>query len=646
VAKIVGILVATIVVTVVVAGLGDAEVVAQGLPAVAPAGAPGVAAPVAPPATPPATTPTSTVSAPASAPVSAGLADGATGRDCFEPAPCDWLGNLGSLELASVLRALSARGLVVEPLPWGRPVGRILVHNDDVFAEPGFLQVFNYFHVTSKEDVVAREVILRRGQPWDQAQAEETARRLRDPVFTSVAVILPVRGQQPDTVDVLVVTRDIWSLRFNTNYSYQDSSLTFLAVSISENNFLGRRKVLSVAYDMDQGQVGIGPLFLDKNLLGRHLEVQTRVAGLFSRERLLDEGRFVSEGSESSVAVSRPLWNLGETWGAGVSFSHRFAIERSFRGAALRSYDNPDTQEKETVPWRYDLRRWALSASAVRQYGASLKHRIGAGYAIESQRPSLVDDFVGDPDVAAAFARDVLPRSERTSLPFLSYGLLMPRYQTLRNVSTYDLAEDAQLGVTGDASIGAGLGLLGSDNTFLRASMSASYAHGFGEDGIARISASLAGRFDGGEFIDNVASGELRLISPSLARSARIVAELRYFTRWKETQNRFFTIGSDNGLRGFSIGEFVGQRKVAAQIEARSRPWRLAFFRVGGVLFYDAGGAANSLRTIELHHNAGIGLRALIPQLSRELMRFDFAFPLDGAGRGTVRFLAGFRSEF
>lgn len=569
-----------------------------------------------------------------------------TGKDCAAPAPCDWLASLSSLELASVRRALAKYQLVVEPSPWGKTVGHIWSHNDDVFAERGFLQFFNLFHITSKPAVVAREVVLVRGQAWDGDQADETARRLRDPVFSSVAVVLPVRGQAPGTVDVLVVTRDIWSLRFNTNYRYQNSSLTFLAISISENNLLGRRKLLSLAYDMDQGQVGIGPLFLDKNLLGRHLDVRARVAGLFSRDELLDDGTFASEGSESSIDVSRPLWNLSEKWGAGVSFSHRFAVERSFRGAGLRTYDNPDTAENEQAPWRYDQRRWALSASAVRQFGSTVKHRLGAGYAIESQRPSVPDDFVDDEVLRAAFARDVLPRTERTSLPFLSYGLFRPRYRTLRNVATYDLAEDVQLGLDLDASVGVGVVFLGSDNAFARGSLSASYAVPLAADGALRVFASLAGRLDGGRFIDNVSTAELRLVSPSLAGWGRVVAEARGFTRWSETQNRFFTIGSDNGLRGFSIGEFVGQRKLALQVEGRSRPWQLAFFRVGGVVFYDAGGAAASLGTMRLHHDVGVGARLLIPQLSRELMRFDFAFPLDGASAGRVRFLAGFRSEF
>jgi Omp85 superfamily domain len=282
----------------------------------------------------------------------------------------------------------------------------------------------------------------------------------------------------------------------------------------------------------------------------------------------------------------------------------------------------------------------------VRQFGQRVKQRVGGGYALESQRPSLDDGFMGSAELADAFARDVLPRSERTSLPFVNYGLFTPRYRTLRNVSTYDLAEDAQLGPTIDASMGAGLGFLGSDNTFLRGSFGAGYTHALGSDGLVRLSASVASRLDSGELIDNNAAVELRLLSPTVRRLGRLVAEVRLFTLWEETQNRFFTIGGDNGLRGFAIGEFTGERKAALQLEARSRPWRLAFFRFGGVLFYDAGGAANSFGSMSLHHNVGIGLRTLIPQLSRELMRFDFAFPLDGADAGALRFISGFRSEF
>ena len=57
-------------------------------------------------------------------------------------------------------------------------------------------------------------------------------------------------------------------------------------------------------------------------------------------------------------------------------------------------------------------------------------------------------------------------------------------------------------------------------------------------------------------------------------------------------------------------------------------------------------GAADSLAQMQLHSDAGLGFRMLIPQTSAQLVKFDFAVPFDGANRGKVRFLAGFGSEF
>jgi outer membrane translocation and assembly module TamA len=68
--------------------------------------------------------------------------------------------------------------------------------------------------------------------------------------------------------------------------------------------------------------------------------------------------------------------------------------------------------------------------------------------------------------------------------------------------------------------------------------------------------------------------------------------------------------------------------------------------RLGAVVFYDVGGAADSLARMTLYQDAGLGLRALIPQTSAQLLKFDFAIPLDGVNRGSIRFLAGFGSEF
>src|SRR5262249_15112971 len=157
-----------------------------------------------------------------------------------------------------------------------------------------------------------------------------------------IVAVIPVKATTPGTVDALIVTRDVWSLRFNTTYTYQQGKLTNLITSLSENNFLGRRDVLSAALNMDQGAIAFGPLFIDKNLLGEHLDLRIRVDDIVTRDDLTKHSRFHHEGSDSTITLSRPLWSLASEWGAGASFTHRFAITRQFLGTQLRTFNYTD----------------------------------------------------------------------------------------------------------------------------------------------------------------------------------------------------------------------------------------------------------------------------------------------------------------
>lgn len=613
-----------------------------------------------PPASAPAATPAPPAAGPAkSAPVAA-LDRAAAEQQCAARDPaCNWLATLGGLERQSMGRALGARGYVLEPEPWGKVVGQIRVYNEDVFAEKTrLLRFFNNFHVTSKESVVRAEVILRPGEVWDQNKIEETARRLRDPIFTSVIAVVPVKSAEAGKVDILVVTRDIWSLRLNTQYTFQQGKLTDLSTSLSENNFLGRRVLIAAAVTLDQGAIAVGPLFIDKNFLREHIELRARVSAIVNRDALFQQGRLDREGSSSSLALTRTLWNLSKKWGAGVSFSHRFATDRRFFGTDLRPVWCPVGSEcvksgftpaqvpaDELLPWEYAMRTWSTSAYVVRQFGTDYKQQLTFGHSVSSVHPRLLASFPGLEEQRDPFARAVLPRSEVTSVPYVGYAMYTPRYKTRRNVQTYDLAEDLRIGPSFDASFGVGVKLLGSDTNFWRAAASGAWTFPWCRDGSVTLSSSISTRREAGEFIDNTASGNLRVVSPMYG-FARLVAESTLATRWNDTANSFLTIGSDNGLRGFAINQFAGQRLSGTQVEIRTAPKAVWVFRAGGVLFYDVGGAANSIGSLQFHHDAGIGLRALVPQTSRELFRFDLAFPLDGAEAGHPKFIAGFQSEF
>ena len=591
---------------------------------------------------------------------------------------CDWLATQSTLERASLLRALAARHYKLEPAPWGKTIAKIHVYNENVFAEDNWLSFFNFIHYTTREKAIRDELTIREGDTWDDALVLESARRLHDPLYSSVVVAVPIESETPGQVDLLIVTRDIWSLRFNSQYTIQESSLTALQISISENNFLGNRDLLAASLRMDQGSVAVGPVFLDKNVVGSHLYLSASADVRLTRRALdmydpvvadpnmgiptgdprgiQDAGVLHHEGSDSSVSLSYPLWALASEWGGGVSFGHAYGPSRRYLFTGLRGvHEVSSTGADVLLPWEYELKQWSSNANIVRQWGTWLKQQFSIGVNVSSTRPSLLPNFSNDPVLAAGFERDVFPRSEFISAPYLEYSFFMPRYSTLRNLNTYDLAEDARYGPSLDVSVAQGLHALGSDYHFTSPSLSLGWTFPWCRDGFVSLSTGGSLRIQDAvshgkpvDSIDNTASASVRAASPTY-QYLRVVAQATISTRWNDTQNAFLSLGSDSGLRGYAISEFIGQRAVVGQIEARSMPIPVWVLRLGGVVFYEAGGAANSLARLPVYQDVGLGVRALIPQTSRDLFRFDVAFPLvaaPGWPAGHPQFTAGFGAYF
>lgn len=614
---------------------------------------------------------------------------------------CDWLGTLSSLERATVQRAITKRGYTVESQPWNKVIGKVNVYNEDVFAESSaLLRFFNTFHVTTKEFAIRLETVIGAGEVWDQDRVEETARRLRDPLWSSVVVVIPVKASEDGKVDMLVVTRDVWSLRLNTRYTYQSRKLTDLTLALSENNLFGLRKVLAVAVDMDQGSVALGPLFIDKNFLGQHIELRARLDTIVNRDDFLNafpglgvirddtgEGGWTNEGTQSSVSITKPLWSLASKWGGGATFTHRYATDRRYFSTAIRpvrcpldgsacatrissmpdeagEFDPNSTPAEELLPVEYAMRRFSTSAFVTRQWdgaigGTKLKQQAALQYSLSRIRPDLLERFPGTAAQREPFRAAALPRRDTLSEISASYGLFTPRYRSLRNVSSYDLAEDVRFGPSLEVSLGFGLEVLGGSANYQRAGLTGAWTFPWCRDGFVTASAGIGTKRQldviDSDFIDSNASATLRVVTPTYW-IARMVASMSTATSWDRSVPGLpgpYFLGSDNGLRGYLINEFDGQRLAQGNFEIRSIPKPLWFLRVGAVLFYDVGAVPDTWKTFSaaqhLHHDVGVGFRALIPQSNRDLFRFDLAIPLDEGARtsaGAVRFIASFDQFF
>jgi hypothetical protein len=577
---------------------------------------------------------------------------------------------LGGLEQESVDDALARLGITVDPAPRGKTVGTIHVVNQEVFSPRDWrFQWFNIFHRTSREDVIRREVLLRPGAPYDQELVEESTRNFQSPPplvlaggttfpppeLSSVIVILPVTSPVPGVVDLLVVTRDIWSLRFNTDFEFQQNSLVFLSTSLSENNLFGWRKFLSVGLLVDQGTIGFGPTYYDPNIHGTRLTLYAAATLWYARDTR------DYEGNSERMSLHYPLFSLASRWGAGVDVTNQDTVFRSFRANNLQLIDVPDPAGRPDptdmtkglvfhVPYVYRQRRVVVDSNVVRSFQTGpVIQRVSLGHLFDRRRAEVPAGFAFDPATAQAFLKGVAPDPEQRSEPYLRYQLFTPRFAILRDLDTFDLRENRQLGPAVSLRLSYGLPALGADFRAWGLSGSASWAFDPG-GGYLFFSALSGARIRDGRPIDQITSERIYAATPVLARAVRLVVSGEADATRADTLHSLYFLGGRTGLRGYAIGDFFGTSLLVGHVELRSLPLAVFSQRIGGLLFYDVGGARYSWRFIHPHHDLGLGLRWLIPQFNSSVLRVDWAFATPATALTRAgwpgRVTAGFQQVF
>jgi hypothetical protein len=574
-------------------------------------------------------------------------------------APDGGIRSLGQLERESVEDALSSLHIAVDPAPDGKTIGRIYVVNESVFSRRDwYFQLLNIFHWTTRPYILEREVLLRPGMRYDQSLVEETTRNVQtpppiivagrslgQPELSSVVVTLPIVSPIPGQVDLLLVTRDVWSLRFNTNFEYQGNALTLLETSLSENNLFGWRKYLSAGFNLDQGRYYYGPSYYDPNIHGTRLTLWTQAIFYNSRET----GDY--EGNAQVASLRYPLYSLATPWGGGVDVTHQSVVVRGFRGNHLRLVDLAGTPADDALPYEYRQRVVTVDSSVVRQYGGSLIQRGTLGYLADRRRAETLPDFPGDATQEQLFLAQWTPINEQRSEPYLRYEMFTPRYAVIRDLDTFDLRENRQLGPFFRTRVSEGLPELGATFRALGLGVAAGFAAApLGGYGSVAVTASARLKHDGGQWIDQTGTVVIFLASAPVDRLFRIVVGADVASKRADTAHTPYTLGGANGMRAYQIGEFIGTSVLVGHMEVRTMPLAILSQRFGALAFYDVGHAAPSLGDLDLHNDVGIGLRWLIPQANSTVIRFDWAVPLqDGpvtrAGM-PGRFTAGFQQAF
>ncbi|RKG68620.1 hypothetical protein D7W79_33930 [Corallococcus exercitus] len=514
----------------------------------------------------------------------------------------------------------------VEPAPEGKVLEEVLVTAEEVVApmDP-YPSLLNIFHVRTRDDIVRQEVLIAPGQPYSEALVAESVRNLRKLGLFSVVRAVPVKGSAPGRVALLLVTKDLWSLRLNNEFSAVGSLLLYLRLQGTEQNFLGRGKKVALDFIMRLDTFSFGQSYTDKRVLGSRWSLTESAAVLINR----DTGK--AEGSRGSLSLSRPLYSLATPWSLSTSVAWNVETARQFRGADIWQLPFPDGAP---VPYVYNTREVAAGATYTRSYGQRYKWNVGMGagayhYAYAAPLASQLSDAQAD-----WFRRNYLPRAEDAGYANFSLSAFEARYDVLRNVDSYTLSEDFQLGHSVLATLRYAPPVFPSAAHFAEGGLSLRYRVHWGDalttaSAAASIRQQFSAQTPGAKegWTNRRWAAELVQVSPRVL-GGRFVARGLLDVNIDDLSDRVSLLGGSNGLRGAAVDAYSGKRLLLVNLEYRTAPLVVRTVHLGGVFFLDSGSAFN--KRPEMVTTVGVGLRLLFPQFNVFPFRIDFGYVLNG----------------
>lgn len=565
--------------------------------------------------------------------------------------------------IAEVAKKLDAE---VDPSPEGKIIEAIATERLEVFERRDFLPRFllwvNVFHATSRSHIIEREVLQHAGERYSALAMDETARNLRALPPLSLVLVVPLRGSAPDRVRVLVVTKDVWSLRLQWNLQLTNGGLQELVLQPAETNLAGLQHTLGANFLYQPLSTALGAYYYVPRIGDSRVALSATANGILSNVNGAPEGSF------GGISAGQPLWSTKTKWAWATSFAWRDEITRIYSNAALAIYHSTKVPLAHGIPFRYDLDGqdpWPPNASIPMEYRSSLSQgsialtrSFGWAYkndftvSLEASRFQYRTDDLSrfDPAAAADYLANIVPVSDNRAYPALEWRTYTTNFLRVLDMETLGLQEDVRLGHIVDVKLYPVTRALGSSRDLMGVYAEAGYTVPI-KDGVLRVDVQTTteSAFDGSGVAQGSVDATSYFASPRTPLG-RVVFSARVLNRYANYLNEISYLGADTRLRGYPSSYFAGKDLVAANLELRSRPFEILKVQFAGVAFYDAGEAFSGWSNFQPVHDVGFGLRALFPTFDRIVFRADLGFPISAsplpAGVGPATFFVTFSQAF
>jgi hypothetical protein len=430
-------------------------------------------------------------------------------------------------------------------------------------------------------------------------------------------------------VRVLVITRDVWSLRLNWDLSAAAGenglTITRLVINPSEENFLGTHTIVGGLFTLDPGSYSFGMNAARRRLFGTDLEFSAVAGVVFGRV----SGE--AEGSYGAFTYGSPLRTTDDRWGWGTGITFRDDIARRFdANGRVELYDAEATALDDALPIEYARERFVGGVEYVHSFGHVDRYDLAFG--AEADRTNARYDYGSGADPAALreFADEWLPVNDTRLSPFVQLRTHRERYFHTIDLETLALQENYRLGPEVLLRFYPASKAAGSTRDLIGVKSGVSYTASFG-DGMARGVVTNTLEYELHGFHDASFEAQVHVATPRLG-FGRFVADGLFADRYEDYLNLQYSLGGSGRLRGYPLagfeGSFRGTTVVAANGEFRTTSVDIWSMQVGLDVFYDLGSAGDGIEELAFVQSAGAGLRILFPQLDRTVFRVDYAFPL------------------
>jgi hypothetical protein len=503
----------------------------------------------------------------------------------------------------------------------GRTIGSIRIESFDVFntnVYPESLPVYrlaNALHRTTRESVVRRELLFSVGDPYDANLVRETERNLRQlPIIRHASADAVVNSS--GTVDVVVRTYDAWSLELIANFKRAGGASEWKA-GLTERNLLGTGKAVSAAYNQSGGTPTKSIDWRDTHFLGRSHLNQTLSAATGP------DSRHYAFGLERPffASITRHAYALGGSW-----------------------------DESKTTVYEGEA-----AAGEVLRRGGQASATWGVALATSTERTRRVRTGIMGRHVEFSRA----PWSPGAAVPareqlvFLQLGADWEDidFVTERRMQKFTHDEDYNmgLGVFPTLSWAPALRALGAAESQVLPGLLVRKGFDW-EDRLLLLRASYGSTFVNPANSNRVAGADAVFFAAGLLPRQTLALHAAYDHGWRLDPGSRLKLGESNGLRGYGLDQFSGERRLVFNAEDRIfiKDELLRVVDVGAVVFYDAGwawGSAIKTQLTDLRQSVGVGLR-LAPSRSgtNSPVRIDLAralSPNGTASRWSLSILAG-----